>query len=107
MPNRGIDVLIPRTFSERTLPIMIELERENIFEDSDYESIDLDDGNPNSSAVFPGFTKTDYIDRVKFERLPDENRLFGKLGGTDRSADPIFVYYRSLKFEKGRCYRYS
>jgi RNA polymerase primary sigma factor len=75
---------------------MIELERDNIFEDTEYESTDPGDESPESSEVFSGLAKANYADRVKFERLPDENRPFGKWGAADHAADPIFVYYRSL-----------
>jgi RNA polymerase primary sigma factor len=74
---------------------MIELERNNIFENTEYESSDLDDESQDSSEPFSSFAKANYADGVKFERLPDESKPFGKWGD-DRSADPIFVYYRSL-----------
>ena len=75
---------------------MIELEQESIFQETDYESIDLNDESPDTSAVFPKLTRVNCVDKAGFEPAPNENRSCGKWEQPAPSADPILLYYRSL-----------
>jgi RNA polymerase primary sigma factor len=75
---------------------MIELEQEDLLENSDlYDPEDLDRDDLDSDE-FPGLTRANYVDRVRFERVPDENRLVGRGEESAASADPLYIYYRSM-----------
>jgi len=50
---------------------MIELEQDGIPQETDYESIDLNDEGPHTSAVFPKPTRVNYIDKAAFEPGPN------------------------------------
>jgi hypothetical protein len=76
--------------------IMIELEQNDIFEETEFDSIDLDGEGLGESEAFPRLTRANYVDRVRFERVPDEN---GQIGNTEEpasSGDPLYIYYRSM-----------
>ena len=75
---------------------MIELEQDGILQETDYESIDLNDESPDTSEVFPKLTRVNYIDKAGFEPVPNENRSIAKWEQPAPSADPILIYYRSL-----------
>ena len=75
---------------------MIELEQDGIPQETEYESIDLNDESPDTSEVFPKLTRVNYIDKAGFEPVPNENRSIGKWEQPAPSADPILMYYRSL-----------
>jgi RNA polymerase primary sigma factor len=75
---------------------MIELEQDGIPEETEYESIDLDDESTDASEVFPKLWPASYIDKARIEPIPDESVSIGKWEAASPSADPIFVYYRSL-----------
>jgi RNA polymerase primary sigma factor len=75
---------------------MIELEQNGILQETDYESIDLNDESPDASGVFPKLARINYIDKARFEPIPNENRSIGKWEQPTPSADPILMYYRSL-----------
>jgi RNA polymerase primary sigma factor len=76
---------------------MIGLEQEEILEESEYDPMDLDseDMDPDS-VTFPGLTRANYVDRVRFTRVPDETRNIGRGEESAPSADPLYIYYRSM-----------
>jgi RNA polymerase primary sigma factor len=75
---------------------MIELEQEDLLENSDlYDPADLDRDDLDSGE-FPGLTRANYVDRVRFERVPDESRPVGRGAESTPSADPLYIYYRSM-----------
>jgi RNA polymerase primary sigma factor len=75
---------------------MIKLEQNDIPKETEYESIDLDDESPGTSEAFPGLMDANYVDKVRFEPIPNESRAIGKGEGADSSADPIYIYCRSM-----------
>jgi RNA polymerase primary sigma factor len=77
---------------------MMELEQEDIFENSDMYELDDSDGSRESgdSEEFPRLTRANYVDRVRFTRIPDENRGAERGADTTASADPLYIYYRSM-----------
>jgi RNA polymerase primary sigma factor len=75
---------------------MIELEQNDVLEETEYDSIDLDEEGQNASEAFPRLTRANYVDRVRFARVPNENRPAGKTEETASSADPLYIYYRSM-----------
>ena len=74
---------------------MIELERDDVLEETEYDSIDLDD-EFGASEAFPRLTRANYVDRVRFDRVPNENKPVGKGDEATASADPLYIYYRSM-----------
>ena len=50
---------------------MIELEQEGIPEETEYDSFDLNDDSPDTSEVFPKLTRANYVDKTRFEPIPD------------------------------------
>jgi RNA polymerase primary sigma factor len=95
-----IGVLIAANISPlRILLTMIELEQDDISEETEYESIDLidlDDESPGDFKAFPRLAGANYVDKVRFEPIPNESRAIGKGEETASSADPIHIYYRSM-----------
>jgi RNA polymerase primary sigma factor len=76
---------------------MIELDQDDVLEETEYDSIDLDDdGLGSSNEEFPRLTRANYVDRVRFARVPNENRTVGKWEEPASSADPLYIYYRSM-----------
>lgn len=76
---------------------MIEFERDEIPEETEYDSINLDeDGGLESSDAFPRLTRANYVDRVRFARVPNEDKVLAKGEETASSADPLYIYYRSM-----------
>jgi RNA polymerase primary sigma factor len=76
---------------------MIGLEQEEILEESEFDPMDLDsDDLDPDSVTFPGLTRANYVDRVRFARVPDETRHIGRGEESAPSADPLYVYYRSM-----------
>ena len=57
---------------------MIELEQDDVLEETEYDSIDLDEEDLGASEAFPGLTRANYVDRVRFARVPNEDRTVGK-----------------------------
>jgi RNA polymerase primary sigma factor len=76
--------------------MMIELEQEDALETSEYDPINLDDDDLNDSEEFPRLTRANYVDRVRFTRIPNESRAVGNQEGSASSADPLYIYYRSM-----------
>jgi len=76
---------------------MIELEQEEILENTDpYESEGTEDDEAGSDE-FSGLTRENYVDRVRFDRVPSESRSGrGEDSGSTASADPLYIYYRSM-----------
>ena len=74
---------------------MIELEQNDALEETEYDAIELDDENRGDAEAFPGLTRANYVDRVRFARVPNESRSIGK-EETASSADPLYIYYRSM-----------
>ncbi len=75
---------------------MIELEQNDVLEETEYDSIDLDDENLDTSDSFPNLTRANYVDRVRFARVPNEGRSAAKGEESTSSADPLYIYYRSM-----------
>ncbi len=76
---------------------MIELENDDVPEETEYDSIDLDEeGLSGASETFPRLTRANYVDRVRFARVPNESRPVGKGEESASSADPLYIYYRSM-----------
>jgi RNA polymerase primary sigma factor len=75
---------------------MIQLERDGLPEETECESIDLDDESPGTSETFPTLAGTNHVDRARFEPIPDESKAIWKGEAADSSADPIQLYYRSM-----------
>ena len=76
---------------------MIELENDDVLEETEYDSIDLDEeGLSGASEAFPRLTRANYVDRVRFARVPNESRPVGKGEEPTASADPLYIYYRSM-----------
>jgi RNA polymerase primary sigma factor len=76
---------------------MIELELEGIHEETEYDAIDLNDESPDTSEVFPKLTRANYVDKAGVESVPNQSRSIGKWNESAPSADPIFIYFRSLR----------
>jgi RNA polymerase primary sigma factor len=79
---------------------MIELEQDDIFESSDlFDSSNISEVDGDShefgGGEFSGLTRDNYVDRVRFDRIPDETRSVGKEESA-ASADPLYIYYRSM-----------
>ncbi|MDR0311757.1 MAG: sigma-70 family RNA polymerase sigma factor [Acidobacteriota bacterium] len=74
---------------------MIELEHDGILEEAEYDVIELDEEDLDGSNAFPRLTRENYVDRVRFDRVPNENRVIGK-DESAASADPLYIYYRSM-----------
>jgi RNA polymerase primary sigma factor len=75
---------------------MIELEQDEFLEETEYDSINLDDDDSANSDAFPGLTRANYVDRVRFTRVPNEDRTVAKGEESTASADPLYIYYRSM-----------
>jgi RNA polymerase primary sigma factor len=75
---------------------MIELEQNDVREETEYDLIDLDDDGLGASEAFPRLTRENYVDRVRFARTPNEGRQIGKGEESTSSADPLYIYYRSM-----------
>jgi RNA polymerase primary sigma factor len=75
---------------------MIELEQDDVLEETEYDSIDLNDEDSGASEAFPRLTRANYVDRVRFDRVPGDARQIGKSEETASSADPLYIYYRSM-----------
>ncbi len=73
---------------------MIELTRDNILEETEEESIDVEDEIPGTS-IFPISTRLDQ-DRARFEQIPDETRPAHRSTEPPFLSDPVYVYYRSM-----------
>ena len=74
---------------------MIEMEHDGILEETDYDVIELDEEDLDGADAFPRLTRENYVDRVRFDRVPNENRIIGKTESA-ASADPLYIYYRSM-----------
>jgi RNA polymerase primary sigma factor len=74
---------------------MIELEQDGVLEETAYDSIELGEDGMDASESFPRLTRENYVDRVRFDRVPNENRTIGKEESA-ASADPLYIYYRSM-----------
>jgi len=75
---------------------MIELEQQDFLEETEYEPIELDEEGLRIPDAFPRLTRANYVDRVRFARVPNGNRPVGKGEETTASADPLYIYYRSM-----------
>jgi RNA polymerase primary sigma factor len=75
---------------------MIELEEDGIPEETEYDSIDLNDESPDTSEVFPKLTRANYVDAARFEPIPNESSSIAKWEEAAPSVDPTHIYYRSL-----------
>jgi RNA polymerase primary sigma factor len=77
---------------------MIELEREEILDGSDvYDPMDSDSDDLDAvSEEYPGLTRENYVDRVRFHRISHDTRAIGKGEEPAASVDPLYIYYRSM-----------
>jgi RNA polymerase primary sigma factor len=75
---------------------MIELDQDNVLEETDYDPIELEEEGLGASEAFPRLTRANYVDRVRFGRVPNESRPGGKGEESTSSADPLYIYYRSM-----------
>ncbi len=76
---------------------MIELEQDDIFENSDlYEELEDGENQTADSDAFPRLTRANYVDRVRFTRIPDESKVAERGVDSSTSADPLYIYYRSM-----------
>ncbi len=75
---------------------MIEFEQDGVLEETEYDAIDLDDGSLGASEEFPSLTRANYVDRVRFTRVPSEDRQIVKGEDSTSSGDPLYIYYRSM-----------
>jgi RNA polymerase primary sigma factor len=75
---------------------MIELDQDGVLEETDYEPIELGEEGLSASEAFPRLTRANYVDRVRFGRVPSEGRAVGKGEESTPSADPLYIYYRSM-----------
>jgi RNA polymerase primary sigma factor len=72
---------------------MMELEQEELFETTD--SYEGEEELGTDSTDLSHLTRANYVDRVRFDRIPDETRPVGK-DESASSADPLYIYYRSM-----------
>ncbi len=96
-PRIVFDALIA---PEPTLRIhaMMELEQEDILEETQYESADLESEDSDLSEGFPGLIDASFGHRARFEPIPDEDRAVRK--GAESAPyleDPLNIYYRSMR----------
>ena len=49
-----------------------------------------------TSEAFPRLMGANYVDKVRFEPIPNESRAIGKGEEAASSADPIYIYCRSM-----------
>jgi RNA polymerase primary sigma factor len=75
---------------------MIELDHDDVLEETDYDPIELEEEGLGASEAFPRLTRANYVDRVRFGRVPNESRTVGKGEESTSSADPLYIYYRSM-----------
>jgi RNA polymerase primary sigma factor len=75
---------------------MIELDQDNALEETEYDVINLDDDGLDDSEAFPRLTRENYVDRVGFARVPADGRAAGNAEEVASSADPLYIYYRSM-----------
>jgi RNA polymerase primary sigma factor len=77
---------------------MIELEREELLEGSDlYDPMDSETDDLDAvSDEYPGLTRENYVDRVRFHRVSHDSRAAGRGEEPAASADPLYIYYRSM-----------
>lgn len=75
---------------------MIEVKRNGRLEDAEYDPIELDDDEMDASEAFPRLTRENYVDRVRLDRVPTEGRPAVKGEESAASADPLYIYYRSM-----------
>jgi RNA polymerase primary sigma factor len=70
---------------------MIELEEEELDNSELYETAEGEEGGEE----YDGITRANYVDRVRFSRIPSEDRPVAK-GEAAPSTDPLYIYYRSM-----------
>ena len=76
---------------------MIELKQDDGTEEAEYDLLDLEEqGLDLDSEEFPRLTRANYVERVRFARVPDESRIMIKREESPASTDPLYVYYRSM-----------
>ncbi len=78
---------------------MIELEEdEEYLETSDlYDAEDSESrGTAGIEDEFAGLTRANYVDRVRFSRMPSDEHRPAVKGESAPSADPLYIYYRSM-----------
>src|SRR5687768_11167844 len=71
---------------------MTELEQEETLETSELYELDSDELDANPTE-YSGLTRENYVDRVRFTRVPSGGR---SEEGSGPTADPLYIYYRSM-----------
>jgi len=79
---------------------MIELEQDDIPEETECESIDLNDESPSTSEVFPRLTGVNYGNKVRFEPIPNESSAIGTGEEAASSLNPIYIYQMMGNFDQ-------
>ncbi len=75
---------------------MIELEDDDLLENPDYYDAESTDGEDvGVEDEFTDVTRANYVDRVRFSRVPAADRPAAK-GESAPSTDPLYIYYRSM-----------
>ena len=75
---------------------MVDLEEEEVMDGTGYYgSDDPEDGELEVGGEFSSVTRENYVDRVRFSRVPAEDRPVAK-GESAPSTDPLYIYYRSM-----------
>ena len=64
------------------------LENSDLYDAAESDGVGMDD-------EFAGVTRANYVDRVRFSRIPSEDRPVVK-GESAPSTDPLYIYYRSM-----------
>jgi RNA polymerase primary sigma factor len=75
---------------------MIELEDDEISEVSDLYESEEGDGELAGDNEFSGVTRANYVDRVRFSRVPSDEHRAAIKGEAAPSTDPLYIYYRSM-----------
>jgi RNA polymerase primary sigma factor len=75
---------------------MIELEQEDVLEETEYEAIDLDGEGLDDPEAFPRLTRANYVDRVRFGHVSNDGKTSARGEESAASADPLYIYYRSM-----------
>jgi hypothetical protein len=75
---------------------MVEWEQEGIIEDTECNSIDLNDENQDTSEIFTKLARANFADKARVELISNKSWSRGRCEEATPSADPIAIYYRSL-----------
>jgi RNA polymerase primary sigma factor len=74
---------------------MIQFEEEIVETSQLYDPEDFE-GEGGSSDDYPELTRANYVDRVRFTKMPSESGDAVAAADAAPSADPLYIYYRSM-----------